>query len=68
MSHRNDRRDDRIGGYPMSRDGAYLSPEVADSPVDLLSRAARIRQHARPVMPRKCGWNSSPTNWKPGHA
>jgi hypothetical protein len=47
MSHRNDRRDDRIGGYPMSRDGAYLSPEVANSPVDLLSRAARIRQHAR---------------------
>jgi hypothetical protein len=31
----------------MSRDGAHLSPEVADSPVDLLSRAARIRQHAR---------------------
>lgn len=34
-----------IGAYPMSHYGAE-SPEVTESPVDLLSRAARIRQHA----------------------
>ena len=35
-----------IGAYRMSRYGANESPEVTESPVDLLSRAARIRQHA----------------------
>jgi hypothetical protein len=31
----------------MPRDGANLSSEEPESPIDLLSRAARIRQHAR---------------------
>jgi hypothetical protein len=31
----------------MPRDGVNQAPDAPESPVDLLSRAARIRQHAR---------------------
>ncbi len=31
----------------MARDGANLSTDAPESPIDLLSRAARVRQHAR---------------------